>query len=189
MSKINLVSDIRLQKIKLKKRNFFVTLSAVVSLAVILVVILILQGYKWSQVIILDNTKKKIAKTDEELKDYKDIEEMVINIEQGLKAINDIESSGAKWSKFLPVLEKVTPNDIQFTEFSQTGNKFSAKASGKSVQSISRLINSLESYEHKENDTQSGAKLFKNVNVDGYDTQNSLISFSVTFEMAEGVLW
>lgn len=190
MGKINLVSDIRLEKIKLKRRKFVVTVSAVLILGVMLVFVLLLQGYKWSRVYVLDSTKKKIAATDGELAKYKDIEDMVVNIEHGLQAVKNIESSEPKWSKFLPILEQVTPNDIRFTEFTQTGNTFTAQAQGRSVQSIARVIKSLENYEYKENiDAKVGKKLFKNVNVDGYDLKGKEVNFSISFEMEQGVLW
>lgn len=185
MGKINLVSDIRLEKIRLKKRNYIITMSAIFVLGFMFVFILALQGYRWSRVYSLDNTKKKIANTQDELKSYKDIEDMVINIEKGTQAINEIEASQPKWSEFLPILQEVTPQDIRFTEFDQSDRKFKAKAQGKSVESIARLIKSLEDYKYK----KSGIALFKNVNVEGYDNKSGFVEFEIVFEMEEGVLW
>src|SRR3990170_6149865 len=130
MAKINLAPDIRLEKLKLKRRNFIVTMSAIVTLGAMVVFILVLQGYRWSRVYSLDQTKKKIASTQDELKSYKNIEDMVVNIEQGIKAVNEIEKNTPKWSSFFPELGKATPNDIRFTSFSQDGSKFTAKAQG-----------------------------------------------------------
>lgn len=192
MAKINLAPDVRLDKLKTKRRNFIVTISAIGILVGMVVFILILQGYRWSRVYSLDVTKKKIAETKEELTKYKDIEDMVINIEQGLRAVNEIETGEPKWSKFFPELEKVTPNDIRFISFSQTGNKFTAKVEGQNVSSIARTVKSLEGYEYKVNaDDKTGKKLFKNVNVDSYSTsdKSNLVEFDVTFEMEEGMLW
>ncbi|RJO61581.1 hypothetical protein C4544_02505 [candidate division WS5 bacterium] len=196
MTKINLAPEVRQEKIKTKKRNFFVTMTAVLVIAAVLIFILILQGYRWSRVYSLDRTKEKIASTQDELKGYKDIEEMVINIEKGLKAVEEIESNQPKWSKFVPVLEQVTPNDIKFVELSMDGNKFTAKAEGKQVQSIARAIKSLEDYkyqEKKEGVSESSAKegrlLFTNVNVDGYKAGGSGVEFEMTFEVEQGVLW
>lgn len=192
MAKINLAPDVRLDKLKTKRRNFLVTISAIGVLAAMVVFILIIQGYRWSRVYSLDVTKKKIADTKEELKTYKDIEDMVINIEQGIKAVNDIEQGEPKWSKFFPEIEKVTPNDIRFISLSPIGNKFTAKVEGQNVSSIARLIKSLEGYEYKVNaNDKTGKKLFKNVNVDSYSVgeKSNLVEFDVTFEMEEGILW
>lgn len=191
MSKINLAPDVRLEKLKIKRRNFIVTMSAIVTLGVMVIFILILQGYRWSRVYSLDQTKKKIANTQDELKSYKDIEDMVINIEQGTKAVKEIDSSTPKWSLFLPILEQVTPNDVRFTEFSNEGNNFTAKVQGKQVVSIARLIKSLENYEYKTSpDVQTGQKLFKNIEVDGYTKNSSnMVDFEITFEMEQGILW
>lgn len=190
MGKINLAPDIRQEKIKLKKRNFYVTMAAILIVGATLLFILALQGYRFSKVYSLDQTKKKIANTKDELKSYKNIEDMVINIEQGIKAINEIERTEPKWSRFMPVLEQVTPNDVRFTEFSMDGNKFSAKATGKHIYSIARAIKSLENYEYKAApEAKSGQKLFKNVNVDGYDSKDGMVNFDITFEMEQGVLW
>lgn len=191
MAKINLAPDIRLEKLKHKRRNFYVTIGGIIFVGALILFILILQGYRWSQVYSLDQTKKKISSTDDELKSYKDIEDMAVNIEQGLKAINDVEKSQPKWSLFLPALERATPNDIKFSELSNDGYKFTAKAQGKYVYSIARLIKSLEGYKYKSSpDDQTGKKLFKNVNVDGYTVNDQgLVDFDITFEMEQGVLW
>lgn len=190
MTKINLAPDVRQDKLKLKRRNFMVTLIAVILLVVTIVFILLLQGYRLSRVYSLDQTKKKIESTKTELKKYKDIEDMVVNIEQGLKAINDIENSEPKWSQFLPVLEKVTPNDIRFTELSVENKEFTAKAEGRSISSIARIIKSLENYEHKASeDAKTGTKLFKNVIVEGYEIKNGAVNFNISFEMEENILW
>lgn len=190
MEKINLAPDVRLDKLRTKRRNFMVTMIAVVTLVATVIFILILQGYRLSRVYSLDQTKKKIANTKEELKDYKNIEDMVINIEQGLKAINQIETSEPLWSVFLPVLEQVTPNDVRFSELSADGNKFTAKAEGQSVVSIARLIKSLENYEYKATqESKEGKKLFKNVNVEEYEIKSGLYTFQIEFEMEQGILW
>lgn len=186
MAKINLAPDVRLDKLKTKRRNFIVTMAAIVVLGIMVVFILILQGYKWSKMYSLDQTKKKIASTQDELKGYKDIEDMVINIEQGTKAVNEIEKAEPKWSKFFPVLQQLTPNDIRFTDLSNDGNKFTARLQGQQVTSIARVINSLEGYK----DQATGKNLFKNVNVDGYTLNDkNQVEFNMTFEMEPGVLW
>lgn len=190
MSKINLAPDVRLEKLKIKRRNFIVTMSAIVILGIMVIFILILQGYRWSRVYSLDQTKKKIASTQDELKSYKDIEDMVINIEQGIKAINEIENGEPKWSKFFPVLEQVIPNDIRFVELNQDGYKFTGKVQGRQIYSIARLIKSLEGYQY--NNKQEGAegeKLFKNVDVKEYNIKDNLVEFDITFEIEQGVLW
>ncbi len=191
MSKINLAPDVRLEKLKTKRMNFYVTIGAIVAVGILVLFILIIQGYRWSQSYSLSQTKEKIANTKDELKNYKDIEDMVINIEQGTAAINSIEKNQPRWSRFMPVLEQVTPNDVRFSELTQSGNKFTAKAEGKYVYSIARLINSLNSYQYKnDQNAQTGVKLFKNVNVDGYSINDkNLVDFDVTFEITNGVLW
>lgn len=189
MTKINLAPDVRQEKLKTKKRNFFVTMTAILIIAATLIFILILQGYRWSRVYSLDQTKKKISSTEDELKNYKDIEEMVINIEKGLNAVGEIEKNQPKWSKFVPVLEQVTPNDVKFVELSMEGNKFTAKAEGKQVQSIARVIKSLEDYKYQGNKEAEGKPLFKSVNVDGYKGGGSGVDFEITFEIEQGVLW
>lgn len=193
MAKINLVPDVKLDKLKTKRRNFIVTVVAIVFLGVMIIFILILQGYRWSRVYSLDQTKKKIASTKDELKSYKDIEDMVTNIENGTKAVNEIERKEPKWSRFLPVLQQVTPNDIRFSEFEiRDNNQIHAKVQGRDIGSIGRLIKSLERYEHKADpNDKKGKILFKNVDVKGYTTNDTsqLIEFDIDFEMEQGVLW
>lgn len=191
MSNINLISEVNIQKLKAKKRNFLIVFTAVIILSVLVFLTLVLQGYKWVRNRSLDQTNKNIAGVRSELEGYKDIEVTVKNIETGLKAIDTIESSEHKWSFFLPHLEKATPADVQFTSLSQDGNTFEASAVGKNVASVGRAIFALESYRFKDSQTSEERNLFTNAVVSGYtkDKKKGTVSFKITFDMEEGVLW
>lgn len=192
MSKINLVPDIRVEKIKTKRRNFVVTFFAIIIIVVLVTTLVILQGYRVFQKVSLDSTNKNIVQTKEELKEYAGLEKTITNIEQGLKAVDDISKNEPRWSLFLPQLEKATPNDIKFTGFTQEGTAFKASVSGQKVVSIARLIKSLESYEFKKNEgDEENKKLFKNVTITGYtrDAESGLLTAEVSFELEGGLLW
>lgn len=191
MSKINLISEVNLEKLKIKKRNFLVMYFAIVVLVVLLAATLLLQGYKWVRNNGLKNTNEKIAATKGELEEYKGIENTIVNIETGLKAIESIESNEHQWSLFLPQLEKVTPSDVQFTSLSQNGSTFQASATGRSISSVGRTINALEEYKYKNPSTNVEANLFHNVSVTGYtkDKKKGTVTFQVSFDMEEGALW
>ncbi len=190
MSKINLMPDVKQEKIKTKRRNFFVTIAAMAILAITILALLVLQGYKWALDYNLSRTKQDIASTNDELKNYADIERIVDDINQGLAAINQVQAQEPKWSLFLPQLEKVTPNDIQYTQFSQNGNTFKASAVGKNVVSIARAIKALDDYNYQQSGNNQNQKLFNNVVVTGYDQgTNGNVKFDISFDLKQGVLW
>lgn len=204
MSKINLVPDFRLEKIKTKRRNFLITFFSAITIIIMVVLVVLLQSLQYVQKYNLERTEKDISKTKDELKEYSDIESMVINIEQGLKAIDEMSKSESKWSLFLPELEKITPNDIRFSDFNQEGTTFKARAEGQNITSLARLIKSLETYKYVKPETPStpdasneqtvqnqGKALFKNIVVTGYTKEGSdnFIKFEISFELEEGILW
>ncbi len=190
MAKINLMPDVKQERIKTKRRNFFVTITAIVILAATILALIVMQGYKWALDYNLARTKEDISRTNDELKNYADIEQTVTNIEQGLQAINQVSSSEPRWSLFLPQLEKVTPNDVQYTQFSQEGNTFKASAVGKSVVSIARTIKALENYTYQKDKSSQRQKLFNNVVVTGYSKdENGNVKFDISFDLKQGVLW
>lgn len=197
MSKINLMPEVKVEQIKIKRYNFMATFAAIIVLTIIALGVTILLGYKYILARDIKNTNADITALREELKGYQELEEMVVNIDQGLTSINEITLSQHQWSGFLSHLEKVTPNDIQFVDFSQEGMKFTATAKGKNVSSIGRLIQSLENYEVQAGSSEesnqaevSGSKLFRAVDVDGYTKDvDGTVDFSITFELQEGVLW
>ena len=80
MSKINLMPDVKQEKIKTKRRNFFVTITAMAILAITILALLVLQGYKWALDYNLSRTKQDIASTNDELKNYADIERIVDDV-------------------------------------------------------------------------------------------------------------
>jgi len=191
MSNINLISEVNLEKLKVKKRNFVVMFAAIVVLTVLVVVTLLLQGYKWVRGTSLKNTEQKVTETRGELEQYKDIETTIVNIETGLKAIEDIEGNEHKWSLFLPHLEKATPFDVQFTSLNQNGRTFTSNALGRSVASIGRTVYALEEYKYKDSKTGEERKLFGNVNISGYskDKKKGTVSFDVSFDMEDSAIW
>lgn len=191
MSKINLISDVNLEKLKIKRRNFLMMFTAGVVLAALVIVALLLQGYKWVRQGSLEKTEEKIASTMTELDGYRDIETTILNIETGLKAIEDIESKEHKWSLFLPHLEKAIPSDVQFTSLSQNGNTFQASAVGRNISSVGRTIYALEEYKYKDPKTNEEKSLFGNTSISGYtkDKKKGTVSFEVSFDMKEGALW
>jgi len=179
MLNINLVPEVRKEQAKVKKTNLAVTTVAIIVGTILLAAVLILGsilGYRSAKIASVD---KNIVKTENELKAYKDLEDSVVTLENGLIDIKQITSGGRNWTDFYEEIEKATPADTQFVTFKVTGNAVSADIKGKDVKSIDRFMKSFANY--KDSD---GNDMFSGVTVDGYTTKdNGEVSFQAKFEV------
>jgi Tfp pilus assembly protein PilN len=181
--KINLIPEVKQEQQKLHKLNTTVTTAATFTGFIVLGVILTLALYNIFKTTQLSMVKKDIEKINQELEAYKDLEQTVATLENGLADIKQIFSGEAKWSKFFAELEKATPADIQFTSLSVNGETITVAMKGESVQSIDRFIKSFSEY--KVNDQN----LFNSVTVTGYTSDKGAVTFNATMNLVGGVLW
>lgn len=146
MFKINLVPEVQELKQKVKKINTMATTFAVVFIGLCVLSLLILAGLLLAKNRELADTKDQIATTEAEISKYKELEETVLSLEQGLAGARAILDGENRWTKFLNHLEKATPNDVQFIKLRLTSGKVEADLKGQSVNSLARLSESLKSY-------------------------------------------
>lgn len=179
MLNINLVPEVKKEQARVKKINFSVTTFAFVVGGVLIATILLLGsllGYRTTRI---SSVNKDIAKVEDELVVYKDLEQSVITLENGLKDIKEIVEGGRDWTAFYGDIEKAMPADTQFTSFKVSGNSISADVSGKDVKSIDRFIKSFSDY--KDKDQQN---VYANVSINGYTTKNNgEVTFQVSFDV------
>lgn len=147
MFKINLVPEVQEEKQKIKKINTMATTFAVVLIGLCVLSLLILGGLLLAKNRELANTKSQIASTEEEISKYKELEETVLSLEQGLAGAKSILDGENRWTKLLAHLEKATPADVQFTRLKLTNNKIEADLRGQSVNSLARFSESLKAYQ------------------------------------------
>lgn len=183
MFKINLIPEVKEQQLKTKKINTTVTSVTVLVAVVMGIIVFGLLLYDIGRKAQLSLVNNDIKKINTQLEPYKDLEATVLNLETGLKEIKQILIGGPKWTKFFDELEKVTPADVQITNFDIKGNAVTIDATGSSVKSIDRFIRSFSSY--KVNDKS----LFSDVTVTGYTTKDSKVTFQAKMNLVGGVLW
>jgi Tfp pilus assembly protein PilN len=183
MFKINLIPEVKQQQIKLKKINTTVTTVTVIVAIVMGIIIFGLLFYNIGRKAQLSLVNNDIEKINTQLEPYKDLEATVMNLETGLKEIKQILTGGPKWTKFFDELEKVTPADVQITNFDIKGNAVSIDATGAKVQSIDRFIRSFSSYKVDDK------TLFSDVAVTGYTVKDGKVTFQAKMNLVGGVLW
>jgi Tfp pilus assembly protein PilN len=146
MTKINLIAGYQEEKIQTKKISNYFTIGAVSFIVVIIVAIVIVWGVTVTQKAITQNTKEKIAQTQQELEQYKGLEETVISLEKGLAGAREILNGKYQWTKLLDHLEASTPKDVQYTALKLSDQKIDATLTGQDVNSLSRYVDSYKGY-------------------------------------------
>lgn len=183
MFKINLIPEVKQEQIRIKKLNVLVTSIATGTGVVIAAAILILLSFIVAKNTQINKIEKETTKIEEELLAYKDLEQTVITLENGLNEIKRILGAGPKWSKFFTELEKVTPADTQITTLSMKANVMTLGVTGKDVKSIDRFVKSFSTFKVDDKN------LFSSVKVNGYTENQGKINFNATMNLVNGVLW
>jgi hypothetical protein len=179
MLSINLVPEVKKEQAKLKKINLTVTTVAVVVGGILLAAVLLISSLLGYRTVRIGTVKGNITKIEGELEVYKELEESVNTLENGLADIKKIVSGGRNWTEFFAEIENATPADIQFTNFQVSGNTISASVKGKEVKSIDRFIKSFTNYQNS-----AKTKMFANVVVDGYTVaEGGMVSFQAKFDV------
>jgi Tfp pilus assembly protein PilN len=185
MSKINLIPEVKQKKQKIQKVNATVSSITTFTGVVLIGLIVILLGYNGVLLAQIKSTNDKIAKTEASIKTMKDLEDQVVNLEQGLKDVKLITEKNKSWTKFFSELEKATPDDVQFLSFAINGNQVTAGLKGKEVNSIDRFISSFTNYKDK-----NDQNLFGEVVVNSYNKKDTgQYLFQAKFNVNEGIAW
>lgn len=185
MFKINLVPEAKKEQRRIQKMNLTTTIVVTTILAILAITILVLLGIRVSSVTAKNRLEKNITKTEKELVSYKELEETVVSLQNGLKGIEEISKSSSKWSKFFSEVEKAMPQDVAFERLVvKDGNKLEGDLKGKNIDSLARFVQSFKDYKIKEQ------SLFKNIDVSGYEKDDKgEIKFNVKMELQKEVLW
>lgn len=173
MFSINLVPEVQQKKQQLAKRNTIATIVAIFILAVCvvaLVVMGIIQGVKNSQI---SNVDEEISRIEGESEQYKELEETVISLEEGLKGIIEINDGNYTWTKMLPHIENATPKDVQFTSLSLEENTLVATLDGENINSLARFVESFKNYQVVSMSGKGNAGEKVNISIDG-GTENAV---------------
>jgi Tfp pilus assembly protein PilN len=179
MANINLVPEVKKEQARNKQINVTVTTVAFVVGGIVVAAIVLLGSLYGYRTAMIASANKNIEKINTELKPYKELEDSVATLENGLREIKGIVAGGRDWTAFYGDIEKATPADVQFTTFKVTGNSVSADVTGKNVQSIDRFMRSFSAYKGAD-----GNNMYSNVVVDGYSTKdNGMVSFQVKFDV------
>jgi hypothetical protein len=185
MSKINLIPEVRQEKLRLQRLNSVTTTAAVVVAVVFVAVIIILSLYAGVLAAQKSSINHDINSVQESLNTMKDLEKTVTNLEGGLADIKEIVNGNKDWSSFLTVLEKSTPGDIQFTNLAINSGVANASLVGKDIKAIDRFINS---FSNVKND--KGDNYFSDVKVTGYSRKdNGQYTFQTTFNLNGSAIW
>lgn len=146
MFKINLVPEVQEEKVRSQKINSVATFASAGVVAICVITAAIMGGFYVVKNGELEDTKRAIASTEEEVGQFKDLEKTVLSLEQGLAGVKQILDGNNRWTKLLPHLEKATPSDIKFTKLTLSEGKVSADLEGQSVNSLARFVESYKKY-------------------------------------------
>lgn len=147
MFRINLVPEIQEQKQKLNRINYTTTVVSIICGSVTVVVLLIIGGMLVANKSGISSAEKKITSLNNQLAEYKELEENVLSLESGLAGAKAIIDGSNNWTLLLPHLEKATPADIKFTRLALKDNLITAELAGRDVNSLARFVESFKKYE------------------------------------------
>lgn len=187
MLKINLLPESKQLQRKAQRINILSTTISVIILGTTVLLVMVFGFINVAKGSTVKRLDRNISKTEDDLKDYKKLEDTVISLEQGLERIGNIINGGSKWSLFLKELEKSTPSDVRYLSIDIKDNIVKADLEGKDINSLARYVESLKSYKVKKDREEQ--MLFSDVSVKEYSKKGSVINFSANFTINKGALW
>lgn len=146
MFKINLVPEVQKEKQRLSRLNYITTLTVSIVLGVTVAALIFLGGLIVYNRTALSGVENAISDTNAELAQYKELEETVLSLENGLAGAKQILDGNNAWTKLLPHLEAATPKDVKYTKLALEPGKITATLKGKDVNSLARFAESYKKY-------------------------------------------
>lgn len=147
MFQINLVPEIQEEKNKLFKLKSIVFLVCFIIIVAVLAILLIVQAITLNNKRLARKTDQNIAQKKQEIAQYKNLEEAVISLQDGLEGAKQILSGKNSWVTLLEHLEKATPAEVKFTSLSLESGKIEANLEGRDVYSVGRMEESFKNYQ------------------------------------------
>lgn len=147
MFRINLVPEIQEQKQKLSRINYTTTVVAIICGGITAAVLIFLGSMLIANKAGIASAEKKITSLNNQLLEYKELEENVLSLENGLAGAKAIIDGSNRWTLLLPHIEKATPADIKFTKLALKDDLITASLTGRDVNSLARFVESFKSYE------------------------------------------
>ncbi len=185
MSKINLIPEVRQQKLKVQQLNATVTSTAVVLAVVVGIVTFSLAGYAGVMATQKASIERDIVTTQDSLDTMKDLEATVLNLELGLKNIKAIIDGNKNWNNLFLVFEKNTPTDIQISNLTMNSGLLSLSMKGKEVRSIDRFLGAFIAAKNDKDENY-----FLNVSVAGFTKKDTgAVTFESKINVNEAALW
>lgn len=185
MSKINLIPEVRQEKLRLNRMNSAVTTAVIVVGIVVVTIIVGFASYAGILTAQKVAIKNETGSVQDNLDTMKNLEATVTNLEGGLADIKLIVNGNKDWNNLFVVLEKNTPEDIQFTSLTVSSDSVQAMLTGKDVKSIDRFINSFSNAKN-----EKGLNYFSDVVVSSYSLKDDgQTTFQARFNLNGAAIW
>lgn len=147
MIKINLVPEVQEKKLKVRKMNTYSTFAAVIIIGLTVFVLLVIGIWGAVKKASLRVTEERIASTNKELEQYKELEEVVLSLEKGLSGIKAIINGENDILKVIAHVENASPAEVIFKNLRIKEGIIEAELESKTVEETARFIESIQAYE------------------------------------------
>lgn len=147
MIKINLVPEVQEKKLRVRKMNTYSTFAAVIIIGLTVFVLLVIGIWGAVKKASLRVTEERIADTNKELEQYRELEEVVLSLEKGLSGIKAILNGENDMLKVITHVENASPADIKFKSLKIQPGTIESELESMSVEEAARFIESVQAYE------------------------------------------
>ncbi len=186
-TKINLLPDIRLAKLRDQQHRRLAVSgmvgSVIVAAALLVIGFLIVQG----QYLTIHSLTGSIQSKENQVASYPNVKAM-LSTQQRLAALPALYSQRQVMTNLYGILSGVEPNDAAFTAVTlDSSNLLTISASGRSYLAAARIAKALEQ-SNTAAAGSAGAPRFSNVQLSSVTLSSGLTSFTITATVNQGVL-
>lgn len=189
-TKINLLPDVRLAKLREKTRRHWAIssmfISVIVSAGILIVAFVVLQA----QVLTAHNLKNNITSKKQQVASYPNVT-TILSAQARLTALPGLYQQRVKTTKLLGILSSIEPTDVDFTAMSvDSAGSLNLSAEGKSYSAAARIARALEQANVS---VGSGANAnnqpyFTNVQLSAVSLNSGKTAYTITATVSPGAI-
>lgn len=194
---INLLPETLQRRLKIKRVNYIVTLTAIVVGVILLVLFLVLGGINLNRKRVLGNLESQQSDLTKKVGQFSGLEQRVLSFNERMGDIKTLVDQQPKWKNLFSAIEKFIPQEITLSTLKVTETSISVDGKGTDFNSIGRFLESARKFEYEKETgvvkdgkkETTKEKLFDSVVLSSFSVKEGKANFSATLNLRQGVLW
>lgn len=187
MIQFNLLPDVKINYLKIRRQKRIVILASMLASAIFLLIVLLVSGYVYGiQGSQLSTVNKNISSLNESINSKNrqvDDFNKVLTVQAQLRSLDSLHAQKPLSSRLFIYLSQLTPAQTPLSSLTVSMSEESAmqlQGSTDTLESVNRFVDTLKFTMYKDDENQSSSPVFSNVVLSSFSRDKAGASFGVT---------